>query len=95
MVAGYRQYRIHEDPIERFKRSGPKCVSLVTLRNFLRRHSLHSTIPVAFLGDAAEDRKEGIVTPDPLPGFIDGWLGTFLTWSPEHKTKALDAIISV
>ena len=30
-----------------------------------------------------------------LPQFIEDWLGTFTSWPVEHKTLALNAIVSV
>jgi F-box/WD-40 domain protein 7 len=61
-------------------------------------YSLHSTRPhqtLSFLGDPAEGQEQERSTTSPLPPFIDRWLDTFLSWSSEHKNKALDAIISV
>ena len=41
-----------------------------------------------------EDSPEGLTAVNSLPEFIDSWVDTFLSWGPEHKTAALDAIVA-
>jgi hypothetical protein len=41
-----------------------------------------------------EGKRDWRSAATPLPQVIDSWLCKFLSWTPEQKTKALDAIIS-